>query len=219
MTAETLRVLVADDHPIVRQGLELVINSQPDLSLVGQAADGAEAVKLYDRLNPDVIIMDLQMPVMDGLAAIKAIRQKPGRATHFLVLTSFPDDDTVIEAIQAGASGVVMKDAPPEKLLDAIRAVAHGENALPTRVVQKLIERVQLASPQALPDYGLTPREVEVLKYLAAGLPNRDIADELSISIRTVTTHVRNILDKLGLDNRTQAALFAIEKGLVQPGG
>lgn len=218
MSAGLIRVLIADDHPIVRQGLELVINSQPDLALVGQAADGAEAVQIFTATHPDVVVMDLQMPVKDGLAAIEEIRQT-GVPAQILVLTSFPEDDMVIAAIQAGASGVMLKDAPPERLLDAIRAVARGESALHPRVAQKLIRRVQQEASLPPAASVLTPRETQVLRCLAAGMSNREIARELDISTRTVTTHVRNLLDKLGLHNRTQAALYAVEKGLApRPG-
>jgi DNA-binding NarL/FixJ family response regulator len=214
IATKIVRVLIADDHPIVRQGLELVINSQPDMEVVGQAADGAEVVQLFMVLEPDVVVMDLQMPVKDGLAAIMEIRQT-GVDSKILGLTSFPEDDMVFGFIQAGASGIMLKDAPSEHLLDAIRAVAQGESALHPRVVQKLIQRVQQSSAPSVTDYGLTPRELEVLKFLAAGLSNRAIATKLSISTRTVTTHVRNILDKLELENRTQAALFAVAQGIV----
>ena len=215
MTAELIRVFIADDHPIVRQGLEIVINSQPDMELVGQAADGNEALILIGEMNPDVVVMDLKMPVKNGLAAIEELR-KSGKDIPVLVLTSFPDDDQVISAIQLGASGVILKDTPPEQLVDAIREVSHGKSALHPLVVHKLMKKVQQSATVLPLAQLLTNREVDVLKCLAQGLSNREIAQELSVSTRTVTTHVRNILNKLGLDNRTQAALYAVEHGIAK---
>jgi DNA-binding NarL/FixJ family response regulator len=215
MTAELIRVLIADDHPIVRQGLELVINSQADMTLVGQAANGNEALLLTRELKPDVIVLDLKMPVKDGLSAIEEIKKsKP--ETPVLVLTSFTDDDMVLSAIQLGANGVMLKDMPPEQLLDAIRDVAHGRNSLHPLVAHKLMLKIQQSTTPVSVDFKLTNRETDVLRCLAQGLSNREIALELSISTRTVTTHVRNILDKTGLDNRTQVALYAVEHGIVK---
>lgn len=216
-SSQRIRVLIADDHPIVRQGLELVINSQPDLTLVGQAANGEEVIQKFSATRPDIVVMDLHMPVMDGLTAIKEIiRISPG--AQILAITSFPDDEMVIAAIQAGASGMILKDAPPDHLLSSIRAVAQGESALHPWVAKELIKRFQQPVETSTDQQELTQREIEVLKCLAAGLSNRAIADELSISTRTVTTHVRNILDKLNLENRTQAALYAVERGIVSVG-
>ena len=215
MTPEQIRVFIADDHPIVRQGLEIVINSQADMRLVGQASDGNEAVTLTRELKPDVIIMDLKMPVKNGLSAIEEIK-KFDQKTPILVLTSFTDDDMVISAIQLGANGVMLKDMPPEQLLDAIRDVVHGRNPLHPLVAQKLMLKIQQSATPMPMEHMLTNREVDVLKCIAQGLSNREIASKLSISTRTVTTHVRNILDELGLANRTQAALYAIEHGIVK---
>jgi len=213
MTEELIRVFIADDHPIVRQGLEIVINSQPDMKLVGQAAEGNEALMLIREMNPDVVVMDLKMPVKDGLATIEELK-KSGLDIPVLVLTSFPDDDQVISAIQSGANGVILKDTPPEQLVNAIRDVFHGKSALHPSVAHKLMKKVQQSATMLPLDQLLTNREIDVLKCLAQGLSNHEIALELSISTRTVTTHVRNILTKLGLDNRTQAALYAVEHGI-----
>jgi two-component system, NarL family, response regulator LiaR len=215
MTAELIRVLITDDHPIVRQGLEIVINSQPDMRLVGQAANGNEALILLGEIKPDVILMDLKMPVMDGLSAIEEIK-KSGLETPILVLTSFPDDEMVFSAIQLGVNGVILKDSPPEQLLNALRDIAHGKKYLDPSVAHKLMLKIQHYVTPARPDHPLTNREIEVLKCLAQGLSNREIASKLSISTRTVTTHIRNLLDKLELDNRTQAALYAIDHGMVK---
>jgi len=214
MTAKLIRVLIADDHPIVRQGLEIVINSQPDLKLVGQAADGNEALTLIRELKPDVVVMDLKMPVKNGLTAIQEIKYSDPEIP-VLVLTSFPDNEMVISAIQMGANGVMLKDSPPEQLLNSIRDVAHGRSALHPSIVQKLMVKVQHSAAVTPVDQLLTNREIDVLKCLAQGSSNREIALTLSISSRTVTTHIRNILDKLGLNNRTQAALFAVQHGIV----
>jgi DNA-binding NarL/FixJ family response regulator len=216
--SEQIRIIIADDHPIVRQGLEVVLNAQGDMSLVGQATNGEEAVRLAQELRPDVIIMDLQMPVKDGLTAIREI-DRSDVATNILVLTSFPEDDNVFAAIKAGAAGFILKDSPPDQLLGAIRTVYRGESVLHPTVARKLIQEIK--QPAELPpaEKPLTPRELEVLQYVAHGLSNREIAEELGVSVRTVTTHVRNILDKLHLANRTQAALYAIEKGIAPPPG
>lgn len=215
MTQKLIRVLIADDHPIVRQGLEIMINSQPDLTLAGQAADGDEAIKLIRELEPDVVVMDLKMPVKNGLSAIEEIK-KSGSDIPVLVLTSYPDDEMVISAIQLGAKGVMLKESPPEQLLNAIRDVVHRKSILHPLVTQKLMESIRQSAVSTAAGDALTNRETDVLKCLAQGLSNREIATRLSISTRTVTTHVRNILDKLELENRTQAALYAVEHGIVK---
>ena len=210
---ERIRVLIADDHPIVRQGLRTIVTVQPDMELVAEATNGQEAVDLAQKTQPDVMIMDLKMPIKDGLTAIKEIGQLLP-STPILVLTSFPDDSNVFEAIKAGAAGFLLKDSPPEQLLDAIRTVYAGESALHPSIARKLMQEIK--QPAQLPpsEDPLTPRELEILQCLAQGLSNREIAMELSISTRTVTTHITNILDKLHLANRTQAALYAQEKGI-----
>ncbi len=210
---EPIRVLIADDHPIVRQGLSVVLSAQPDIELVAEATNGEEAVGLAQETKPDVIIMDLKMPVKDGLTAITEIDQLK-LATQVLVLTSFPEDDLVFEAIKVGAMGFLLKDSPPEELLEAIRTVYQGDSALHPTIARKLMQEIK--RPPALPpaDDPLTPRELEVLQCLAQGSSNREIATELNVSIRTVTTHVRNILDKLHLANRTQAAIYARDHGM-----
>ena len=208
-----IRVLIADDHPIVRQGLGVVLAAQPDMELVAEATDGEEAVRQAREMQPDVIIMDLQMPVKDGLTAIKEI-DRARLAAQILVLTSFPDDDNVFAAIKAGAVGFLLKDSSPEHLLEAIRTVYRGESALHPTIARKLIQEIKRPSRFPLTEEPLTPRELDVLQCLAQGSSNREIANELVISIRTVSTHVRNILDKLHLANRTQAALYAVEQGI-----
>jgi DNA-binding NarL/FixJ family response regulator len=218
MSGDPIRILIADDHPIVRQGLEVVLAAQDDMELVAAATNGDEAVHLAHETRPDVIIMDLQMPVKDGLAAIREI-DATSWAANILVLTSFPDDDMVLTAIKAGAMGCLLKDSPPEDLLAAIRTVHRGEHVLHPAIARMLIGEIKAQPQPSAAVQQLTPREIDVLRCLARGLTNRAIAAELSVSTRTVTTHVRNILDKLHLENRTQAALYAVEQGLVTPSG
>lgn len=208
-----IRIVLADDHPIVRRGLRTLLKTQSDMELVGEAENGAQAVELVNTLQPDIVIMDLQMPVQDGMSAIRELNAA-NSATRVVVLTSFPDDDRVFAAIKAGATGLLLKESSPKDLLDAIRRVYQGESAMhPTIAKKVLLEIKQPSHPVALTE-PLTPRELEVLGYLALGMSNTEIADKLSVSVRTVTSHVRAILDKLHLGNRTQAALFAKEKGI-----
>jgi DNA-binding NarL/FixJ family response regulator len=211
-----IRILIADDHPLVRQGLDVVLSAQPDMELVAAATNGDEAISLAQEIKPDVIIMDLIMPILGGLTAIKEINQIDP-SIRILVLTSFPDDDNVFAAIKAGAMGFLPKDLPPEQLLEAIRTVYRGESALHPIIARKLIQELKHPPKLPLAPDPLTPRELIVLQCLAQGLSNRDIASQLSVSFRTVTTHVRNILDKLHLANRTQAALYAHQHGLTSP--
>jgi two-component system, NarL family, response regulator LiaR len=209
-----IRVLIADDHPIVRRGLNITINAQEDMEIIGEASNGEEAVARIAELRPDVIIMDLKMPGKDGLAAIKETTEMmPG--AQILVLTSFSDDDNVFAAIKAGAVGFLLKDSPPDQLLEAVRAVFRGEGALNPSIARKLMYEIKRPPERHRTDAPLTPRELEVLQYIAHGHSNREIAEKMSVSIRTVTTHVGSILDKLHLANRTKAALYAVEQGLV----
>ena len=209
----TIKILIADDHPLIRQGLRVIIEAQPDLELVGEASNGEQAVQQALTLHPDIVIMDLQMPVMDGLSATREIAQADPQA-QVLVLTSFPDDDNVYTAIKAGAMGFLLKDSSADYLLDAIRTVSRGESVLHPTIARKLMQEIK--KPPKLPPTTepLTPREVQVLGCLAQGMANSQIANELSVSVRTVSAHIRNILDKLHLANRTQAALYAHEQGI-----
>jgi len=211
--AQRIRLLIADDHAIVREGLRALVEDRPDMELVAEAVDGAEAVKQALALNPDVILMDLMMPRMDGLAAIQAIK-KHGLAARILVLTSFAEDDKVFAAIKAGAMGYLLKDASPQDLLQAIRSVYRGESSLHPSIALKVIQ--ELDRPSSLPPTPdpLTEREVTVLKLVAQGLSNQDIAERLCVSERTAGSHVSRILEKLHLANRTQAALYALREGL-----
>lgn len=208
-----IRVLIADDHAVVREGLKGLINSEPDMMVVGEAVDGMEAVAKARELQPDVVLMDLMMPRQNGLDAIREIKREDP-AARILVLTSFAEDDMVFPAIKRGALGYLLKDSFPGELLNAIRDVDRGESALHPAVARKLIRELNQPSQGAAAD-ALTEREVEVLRFVAQGLPNDGIAGRLVISERTVRTHVSNILSKLHLTNRTQAALYALKEGLV----
>ena len=211
---ETIRILIADDHAVVREGLRALIAAKPGMKVVGEAADGVEAVLKTRSLHPDVILMDLLMPRKDGVEAIGEIRQENPNV-RILVLTSYAEDAKVFTAIQAGALGYLLKDSSPQELIQAIRDVHRGESSLhPTialKVIQELKRPVEISPPA---QEQLTEREVQVLRLVARGLSNQEVAEILVISERTVGTHVSNILDKLCLSNRTQAALYALREGL-----
>jgi NarL family two-component system response regulator LiaR len=211
--AEIIKVLIADDHPVVREGLRGLIEIQPNLELVGEAVDGVEAVEKARSLQPDVILLDMVMPRKDGVQAIGEIKQENPQA-RILVLTSFSESEKALPAIKAGALGYLLKDSAPEELLQAISNVYHGQISLHPAIARLLVQ--ELSQPSDLPpaEEPLTEREVEVLQLIAQGLSNQEIADVLVVGERTVSTHVSNILDKLHLANRTQAALYALRKGL-----
>jgi NarL family two-component system response regulator LiaR len=213
MGEETIRILIADDHAVVRKGLLALIQTEAGMEVAGEAADGGEAVELAATLRPDVILLDLVMPRMDGIEAIREIRRNDPEA-RILVLTSFSEDEKVLTAIEVGAMGCLLKDATPDELLRAVRDVHKGCSALHPAIAQKLIQRMRKTETQK-PIKGLTSRETEVLRCIARGLSNREIGDQLFISEPTVRTHVSNILMKLELPNRTQAALYAVREGLV----
>jgi two-component system, NarL family, response regulator LiaR len=212
-----IRILICDDHAVVREGLRSLITTEPGMTVVGEASDGEMAVNLQRALQPDVILMDLMMPRKDGITAIREIRQSAPEA-RILVLTSFAEDEQVFPAIKSGALGYLLKDASPAELLQAIREVQRGDSFLDPVVARKLIQ--ELNRPQELPPTPdpLSEREVEVIRLIAAGYTNQEIADALIISERTVRNHVGNILSKLHLANRTQAALYAIRKGYSSSG-
>lgn len=212
--SESIHILITDDHAIVRKGLRTLVESEPGMEVVGEAADGVEAVLKARSLNPDVILMDMMMPRMDGLEAINEIMRENPEA-RILVITSFAEDDKIFPAIKAGALGYLLKDSTPEQLIQAIYAVYKGESSLHPSIALKVIR--ELNRPSELPptEEPLTTREVEVLKLVARGLTNQEIAEILVISERTVGNHIGNILNKLHLANRTQAALYALREGLV----
>jgi len=211
--AETIRVLIADDHAVVREGLAAILALQSDMQLVGEATDGVQVVALAQALQPDVILTDLVMPRQDGLAAIREIKAANPDA-RILVLTSFADDERVFPAIKAGALGYLLKDIPREQLLQAIRDVAQGRAFLHPVIALKLIRELEQPPDLPVTTDPLTARELETLRLIARGLTNQEIADELFIHERTVAKYVSNVLGKLHLANRTQAALYALREGL-----
>ncbi len=213
MLEEAIRILIADDHEIVREGLRTFLKSQPGFEIVGEADDGSKAVRLARSLNPDVILMDLVMPVMDGITATRQI-MKENPSAHILVLTSFAEDEKVFPAVRAGALGYLLKDSTPGDLLDAIRQVALGESALHPSIARKVLKELNRSTTPLPNNEQLTHREIDVLRLVAEGLSNQDIATQLSLSEWTVRTHLRSIMGKLNLVNRTQAALYALREGL-----
>ena len=216
----TIRVLVVDDQSLVRAGFRLVLENHDDLEVVGEASNGHEAIYSAGRLEPDVVLMDIRMPELDGIAATRAITA--AHPARVLVLTTYDLDEYVYDALQAGASGFLLKDTPPSQLADGIRAVAAGEALLAPTVTRRLIEEfarvgpARRVRPSALDE--LTPREFEVLQLVARGMTNAEIAADLVLSDTTVKTHVAHLLGKLGLRDRVQAVVLAYESGLVTPG-
>ena len=215
----SIRVLVVDDQALVRAGFRMILEAEPDMDVVGDAADGLEAVEAAERLRPDVVLMDVRMPNLDGIAATSRIMQS-GRGVRVLMLTTFDMDEYVYEAFHAGASGFLLKDVPPERLVAGIRGIAAGEALLAPSLTRRLIEKFVKTKPAqplspALQD--LTAREREVLHLIARGLSNAEIAGSLVLGETTVKTHVARVLDKLELRDRVQAVVFAYECGLVEP--
>ncbi|MEU9231249.1 response regulator transcription factor [Streptomyces subrutilus] len=218
-----IKVMIADDQMMVRQGFTVLLNAQPDIEVVGQAVDGADAVAKVGELGPDVVLMDIRMPGMGGIEATSVITGAADSTVKVLVLTTFDLDEYVYEALRAGASGFLLKDASADQLAEAVRVVAAGEALLSPNITKRLItEFSRLGAPRA-PSRArideLTGRETEVLSLVAQGLSNAEIAAHLTVAEQTVKTHVGRILVKLGLRDRTQAAVFAYETGLVRPTG
>jgi DNA-binding NarL/FixJ family response regulator len=216
-----IRVLLADDQELVRSGFRLILELAEGIEIVGEAADGREAVRLAKELQPDVVLMDVRMPELDGIEATRRLRQA-GVDARVLVLTTFDLDEYVYAAVRAGASGFLLKDAPREQLVTAVRTVARGEALLAPAITQRLIERFVARPPASEVAPALTElsaRELEVLHLVARGLSNAEIAAELVVGEATVKTHVAHILRKLGVRDRVQAVVLAYETGLVQPSG
>jgi DNA-binding NarL/FixJ family response regulator len=213
------RVVLADDQPLVRAGLRMILDTEDDIEVVGEAGNGEDAVAICAETRPEVVLMDVRMPVMDGLEATRRVTALEG-GPRVLVLTTFDLDEIVYDALRAGASGFLLKDAPEDRLTAAIRMVADGGSLFAPSVTKRLIEEfAQRRSTPAAPVRGLTDREAEVLRLVAAGLSNTEIAGRLYITENTVKTHVARILAKLGLRDRVQAVVLAYESGMVRPGG
>ena len=224
-SAASIRVLIVDDQAMIRAGFGALLNAQPDVEVVGEAANGEEGVELAKNLRPDVVLMDVRMPVLDGLEATRRLMNPPRGVEHrprVLMLTTFDIDDYVYDALAAGASGFLLKDAPPADLIAAVRIVAAGDALLAPSVTRRLIEGFVRSRPTALPAAtrlnNLTPRETEVLTLVARGRSNAEIAADLFLAEQTVKTHVSRILDKLSIRDRAQAVVVAYESGLVKPG-
>jgi len=216
----TIRVLIADDQELVRTGFRVIVNAEPDLQVVGEAADGLQTIEAVARLHPDVVLMDIRMPNLNGIEATRRVAAQP-RPPRVLILTTFDLDEYVYDALRAGASGFMLKDAGADELLHAIRVIAAGDALLAPTITRKLIEdfvRRPPANPSPAALAELTPRELEVLGLLAGGLSNSAIAAQLILGEATVKTHVARIFSKLGLHDRAQAVVLAYESGLVQAG-
>jgi DNA-binding NarL/FixJ family response regulator len=217
----TIGIVVADDHEVVRAGFAAILDTQPDFSVLGTAADGAEAIRTCRERCPDIVLMDVRMPGMDGIEATRLLTST-GSGPRVLVLTTFDLDEYVYDALRAGASGFLLKDVTAERLFDAVRVIAEGEALLAPAITKRLIGEFARQRPRpAHPDPALgalTPRETEVLRLIAGGLSNPEIAKRLVVTEETVKTHVSRVLSKLGLRDRTQAVVVAYESGLVVPG-
>jgi DNA-binding NarL/FixJ family response regulator len=211
--AKKIRLLVADDHPMLREGLVAVLGTQPDFEVVGEAADGTEVARLAQEREPDVILLDLEMPGMDGVTALEKLRDNDS-AANAIVFTAYDTDERILRALRAGARGYLLKGASRAEIFDAIRTIASGGSLLGPVVTSRLLEHIERGEDR--PDT-LTPREFEVLALLARGRKNAEIADSLFISERTVKFHVGSILGKLTAENRTEAARIAIQRGLIEP--
>lgn len=210
--SDPIRVLIVDDHPIVRQGLATVLGQQEDLAVVGQAADGEEAVAKAKDLLPDIILMDLQMPKMDGVTAISQIMSEELNIS-IIILTTFATDDYIFSGIEAGARGYLLKDSPPDEVVRAIRTVHQGNSLIEPRVASRLLDR--LSHPRA-PQSVLSERELEVLQIMSTGAANKEIASQLIIGQSTVKTHIVRIFGKLGVNGRTEAVAEAVKRGIIQ---
>jgi DNA-binding NarL/FixJ family response regulator len=216
----SIRVLLADDERLVRAGFRMILKAEPDIEVVGEAADGIEVIEAATRLRPDVVLMDIRMPTLDGLEATRRLLASRSVRARVIVLTTFDRDEYVYEALRAGASGFLLKDAPEDRLLAAIRVAADGGSMFAPSATRRLIEefarRARREAPPGLEQ--LTPRELEVLRLIAGGLSNEEIAAKLVVSGHTVKTHVAHVLRKLELRDRIQAVVLAYESGIVEPG-
>jgi DNA-binding NarL/FixJ family response regulator len=210
MMANPIRLIIADDHPVVREGLRAVLDSEPDVEVVGEAAEGSQALELVDSLEPDLVLMDLQMPDLDGVAATRRIRRDHD-GIEILILTTYDTDADITRAVTAGATGYLLKDASREELMQAIRLAARGESVLSPKVASRVLGRMRAPAEEAL-----STREVEVLLEVADGLSNKEVGRMLHISEATVKTHLLHIFAKLGVDDRTAAVTAALERGIIR---
>lgn len=218
MTGVTIRVLLADDEELVRTGLRAILEAQPDLQVTGEAADGAEVLPLVRSLRPDVVLMDVRMPAIDGIQATRTLVDTQAEPPRVLVITTFENDDYVYEALRAGASGFLLKRARPAEVVEAVRVVARGESLVFPEALRRLVAARGRRPDRRAAVVRLTEREAEVLRLMAAGLSNAEIADRLMVGAETVKTHVGNVLTKLAARDRTQAVIAAYESGFVTPG-
>jgi len=217
----SISVVLVDDQALIRAGFKMILESEDDIEIVGEAGDGEQGVVAVRRLRPDVVLMDVQMPTMDGLEATRRIVQEGSIPSRIVILTTFERDDYIFDALRAGASGFLLKNSPPDELVHAVRVVAAGEALLAPSVTQKVIEEFieQPARHSSEAELGrLTARETEILKLLATGKSNAELAGHLFVGEGTIKTHVSNVLTKLGLRDRMQAVIFAYESGLIEPG-
>jgi len=217
----SIKVLLVDDQAMVRAGIHMILEAENDIHVVGEAEDGAKAVVSAHKLKPDVVLMDIQMPLMNGLESTRQITQTPGNTCRILILTTFERDDYIFEALRAGASGFILKNAPPEDLIAAVRVVAEGNALLAPSVTRRIINEFAQRTPRVDLKAGLgslTEREIEVMRLIAKGKTNSEIAADLFVGETTVKTHISNLFAKLDLRDRVQAVVYAYESGLIQPG-
>ena len=217
----SIKVLLVDDQAMVRAGIHMILEAENDIHVIGEAEDGAKAVVSAHKLKPNVVLMDIQMPLMNGLEATRQITQTPGNTCRILILTTFERDDYVFEALRAGASGFILKNAPPEDLIEAVRVVADGNALLAPSVTRRIIHEFAQRTPRKdLKEKlsSLTEREIEVMRLIAKGKTNAEIAADLFVGETTVKTHISNLFTKLDLRDRVQAVVYAYESGLIQPG-
>jgi DNA-binding NarL/FixJ family response regulator len=221
MEEMSIKILLVDDQAMVRAGIHMILEAENDIHVVGEAEDGTKAVVSAHKLKPDVVLMDIQMPLMNGLEATRQITQTPGNTCRILILTTFERDDYVFEALRAGASGFILKNAPPEDLIAAVRVVAEGNALLAPSVTRRIINEFAQRTPRVDLKAGLsslTEREIEVMRLIAKGKTNAEIAADLFVGETTVKTHISNLFAKLDLRDRVQAVVYAYESGLIQPG-
>lgn len=212
---ESIRLLIVDDHPVVREGISAMMETQPDLVVIGEAANGLEAVQLAQEHRPDVVLMDLQMPVLDGVQAIRRIKEQCPEI-QVIVLTTYDSDEYIFRGIEAGAKGYLLKGATRDEVFSAVRAAKRGESLLQPVVASRLVERYTQLAKRTPDDEGLSEREMEVLRLMAEGARNKEIASKLCVTEKTAKAHVSNILQKLDADDRTEAVTLALRKGIIK---